>query len=141
MTPSILKHLSAALAGVLFGIGLIASQMVNPEKVIGFLDVLGAWDPTLGLVMGGAIPVAAAGFYWARRSAHPWFESRFEWPSSTHIDAKLVIGSALFGVGWGMAGFCPGPALVGAASLAPSALIFVAAMLLGMGLFHLTSKT
>lgn len=119
----------AALAGLVFGLGLIASGMVFPAKVQGFLDLAGAWDPSLAFVMAGAIAVGLPAFAWARRA-------RMLLPDSTRIDRRLVGGSLLFGIGWGLAGLCPGPALVVAGLGDAKALGFVAAMLAGMGLFE-----
>src|SRR5579863_797996 len=98
--------------GLVFGLGLLISGMNEPEKVLGFLDFFGAWDATLAFVMVGAVAVAGAGFALARRRSAPLFAAGFAWPSRNDIDAPLLIGSALFGVGWGLSGICPGPALV-----------------------------
>ena len=118
--------------GLVFGIGLLISGMTEPQKVLGFLDVFGAWDATLAFVMAGAVAVASAGFALARRSRAPLLASSFSWPSRSDIDAPLVIGSALFGIGWGLAGICPGPALVNLAGLSAPIIVFVIAMALGM---------
>jgi uncharacterized membrane protein YedE/YeeE len=127
---------TALLAGVIFGLGLILSGMANPAKVLGFLDLAGAWDPSLMFVMGGAIGVAFVGFaVAARRKVTPTGEP-INLPTARQIDRPLVIGALLFGIGWGIAGFCPGPALVGVGMLEPKALLFVVAMLAGMGLFE-----
>jgi len=126
---------SAALAGALFGIGLILSGMTDPRKVTGFLDVAGAWDPSLALVMVGALAVGVFAFGAARRRTRAWSGTAIHLPARTAIDTRLVVGSALFGIGWGMAGFCPGPALVaiaGAGDIAGGAAVFVAAMAAGM---------
>jgi uncharacterized membrane protein YedE/YeeE len=134
-----LTNLIAALCGLLFGAGLMLSEMVNPARVQGFLDLFnGRWDPTLAFVMGGALLVTLPGFALARTRAHPVCAASFANPSATAIDRPLVLGAALFGVGWGLAGLCPGPALVNLISLQPQALLFVAAMLVGMYLFKLT---
>ncbi|USX11783.1 YeeE/YedE family protein [Oxalobacteraceae bacterium OTU3CAMAD1] len=127
---------TALLAGLIFGLGLILSGMANPAKVLGFLDLAGAWDPSLMFVMGGAIGVAFVGFAAAtRRKVTPTGEP-INLPTARQIDRPLVIGALLFGIGWGIAGFCPGPALVGVGMLEPKAMLFVAAMLAGMGLFE-----
>ena len=132
-----MNALFAALSGLVFGIGLIASGMTDPAKVKGFLDLAGAWDPSLGLVMGGAIAVGIGAFALAKRRERSWTGQRMELPRSTVIDARLLGGGVLFGVGWGVAGYCPGPALVALAGLGPgsaSAGLFVLAMLAGMAL-------
>lgn len=127
---------TAMLAGLVFGLGLILSGMANPAKVLGFLDLAGAWDPSLMFVMGGAIGVAFFGFAAAaRRKLTPSGEP-INLPPARRIDRPLVIGSLLFGIGWGIAGFCPGPALVGLGMLEPKAMLFVLAMLAGMGLYE-----
>ena len=127
-----MNALIAALSGLVFGIGLIASGMTNPAKVKGFLDLAGAWDPSLGLVMGGAIAVAVGAFALARRRERSWTGQRMELPRATVIDARLLGGGVLFGVGWGLAGYCPGPALVALGGGNGSAALFVAAMLAGL---------
>lgn len=128
--------LTALLAGLIFGFGLIISGMANPAKVLAFLDLAGAWDPSLMFVMGGAISVAVFGFAAAaRRKLTPTGET-IVLPTARRIDRPLVIGSLVFGIGWGVAGFCPGPALVGVGLLQPKALLFVLAMLAGMGSFE-----
>ena len=127
---------TALLAGLIFGLGLILSGMANPAKVLGFLDLAGSWDPSLMFVMGGAIGVAFVGFAAAaRRKVTPSGEP-INLPTARQIDRPLVIGALMFGIGWGIAGFCPGPALVGVGMLEPKALLFVLAMLAGMGLFE-----
>jgi uncharacterized membrane protein YedE/YeeE len=123
----------AALAGLIFGLGLVVSGMVLPVKVLGFLDLAGAWDPSLAFVMGGAITVGLPVFAWARRA-------KLKLPDSTRIDRRLVGGSLLFGIGWGLAGLCPGPALVVAGLGDAKALGFVAAMLAGMAIFELLER-
>lgn len=124
--------LSGLIAGVVFGCGLILSEMVNPMRVRGFLDVAGRWDPTLVFVMGGALGVAGLGYQLLFRLPRPVWASEFSLPTARHLDAKLIVGGALFGVGWGLSGLCPGPAIVSAATLNPDILIFVVAMALGM---------
>ncbi|MEX0591689.1 MAG: DUF6691 family protein, partial [Xanthobacteraceae bacterium] len=120
------------VCGLIFGIGLVISGMTQPTKVLGFLDVFGAWDPTLAFVMGGALIVAAPGFYFARRRGRPLVAARFHWPTGAEIDRPLVVGSALFGVGWGLVGLCPGPAIVNLPTMMPQIIVFVAAMGAGM---------
>ena len=124
-------------AGLLFGIGLIVSGMANPAKVLGFLDLFGRWDPSLGLVMGGAVAVASTAFFLARRRTVSLLGAAMKLPTARHIDRRLMLGSLLFGVGWGIAGFCPGPALVALGMGEGKAVVFVLAMLAGMGLFEL----
>ena len=124
----------AAIIGLVFGIGLIASGMTDPAKVKGFLDLAGAWDPSLGLVMGGAIAVGVGAFALAKRRKRSWTGERIELSTSTVIDARLIGGGVLFGVGWGVAGYCPGPALVALGGGSASAGLFVLAMLAGMAL-------
>ncbi|RAM66967.1 membrane protein [Herbaspirillum rubrisubalbicans] len=127
--------LSAGVAGLIFGLGLIVSGMADPAKVLGFLDLAGAWDPSLALVMAGAIGIGVPAFAWARKRQQSLLGAPLQLPSASGIDRRLVLGSLLFGVGWGMAGICPGPALVllGMGSL--KGLAFVLAMLAGMKLF------
>ena len=122
------------LIGLLFGIGLIVSGMTDPGKVIGFLDVAGVWDPSLAFVMGGAIAVGACAFALARRRTTAFFGGAMQLPSKTAIDRPLVVGSLMFGAGWGLAGFCPGPALVAFGAGYGQAAVFVLAMLAGMWL-------
>ena len=129
-----MNALIAAISGLIFGIALIASGMTDPAKVKGFLDLAGAWDPSLGLVMGGAIAVGVGGFALAKRRKRSWTGERMELSTSTVIDARLIGGGVLFGVGWGVAGYCPGPALVALGGGSASAGLFVLAMLAGMAL-------
>ena len=124
----------ALLSGLVFGLGLLVSGMTDPIKVKGFLDLFGAWDPSLALVMGGAIAVGVLAFASARRRELSWTGTHMEIPSNVTIDARLLLGGALFGAGWGLAGYCPGPALVAASSGSAVAAAFVAAMLAGMTL-------
>lgn len=121
--------------GLLFGLGLIVSGMANPAKVLGFLDVTGAWDPSLAFVMAGAIAVAMPAFALVKLRPRPLLGGPIEAPAAYPIDRRLVGGSLLFGIGWGIAGFCPGPAVVAMAWVGGKALLFVGAMLAGMGLF------
>ena len=123
----------AALAGALFGAGLVISGMTQPARIAHFLDPLHDWDPSLAFVMAGAVAVYATGHAWTRRRLdRPWFDLRFHLPARTDIDAQLVIGAAMFGIGWGLAGLCPGPGIVAAASGSTSAIAFVLAMIAGM---------
>ena len=123
----------AAMAGALFGAGLLLSGMTQPSHVIGFLDVR-AWDPTLACVMVGAIAVYATALRWSAARKRPWFAPTFHFPTRRDLDAPLIAGAAIFGVGWGLAGYCPGPGVVAAASGTTSAIVFVGAMLAGMWL-------
>ena len=123
----------AASIGALFGAGLLLSGMTRPERVIAFLDVTGGWNPSLAFVMGGALVVyAVASRLVRRRRTGPWFDVQFHLPTRRDLDARLLIGSAIFGIGWGLGGICPGPGLVAASSGAVGALVFVAAMTVGM---------
>ena len=126
----------ALIAGLLFGAGLIVSGMANPAKVLGFLDLAGRWDPSLAFVMAGGIAVGTLAFFMARRRGRSWFGGAIQWPAATGITTRLVLGSAVFGIGWGLAGFCPGPALVALGAGVPKAIGFVAAMLAGMAVFQ-----
>ena len=127
---------TSLLAGLLFGIGLIVSGMANPAKVLGFLDLAGSWDPSLAFVMAGAIGVGVLAFAVARRRTVSLLGEALKLPTARHIDRRLIGGSVLFGVGWGIAGFCPGPGLVALGMGEVKALVFVGAMLVGMGVFE-----
>ena len=124
----------AAFAGALFAVGLVVGGMTIPAKVTGFLDVGGAWDPQLAFVMAGAVAVYAACLRIIRRRAAPLLDARFHWPAARTIDARLVGGAAVFGVGWGLSGYCPGPALASLGAGSSSVLVFVVAMIGGMAL-------
>jgi hypothetical protein len=137
---SILHRLSEFLVGLLFGLGLILSGMTDPGKVTGFLDLFGLWDPSLALVMGGAIAVGFFAFTLAKKRTTNFLGGMLRLPAKNQIDKPLIIGSLLFGAGWGLAGFCPGPALVSMASGQPKALVFVVAMLIGMVGFELMDR-
>jgi uncharacterized membrane protein YedE/YeeE len=132
--------LMSFVAGIVFGVGLIVSRMANPAKVIGFLDLTGRWDPSLAFVMAGAVAVAAVAFAIAGRRQRSLLGATMQLPASRVIDRRLLAGSALFGIGWGIAGFCPGPALVALGMGEPKAVVFVAAMLAGMGAFELLER-
>ncbi|WP_192879337.1 DUF6691 family protein [Microbulbifer sp. A4B17] len=129
-------NFSAFLAGLTFGLGLLLSGMANPEKVLGFLDLAGAWDPSLGLVMFGAIAVGLPLFQLIKRRGQSVWNQPLHLPAGNRIDRRLILGSLLFGAGWGLAGFCPGPAIVASGTGQLKALIFVLAMLAGMALFR-----
>lgn len=131
-----MKLVAAAVAGALFALGLVLSGMTDPAKVIGFLDVGGAWDPALAFVMAAAIGVYAPVAWLAKQRRHPVFDLRFHLPTESRIDRRLLAGAAIFGVGWGLSGYCPGPALVSITS-GTGALGFVVAMVLGIGLARL----
>lgn len=133
-------RISEFLVGLLFGLGLMLSGMTDPGKVIGFLDLFGSWDPSLALVMGGAIMVGVFAFTVAKKRTTNFFGGVLRFPNNNQIDRPLVIGSLLFGAGWGWAGFCPGPALVSMADGQPKALMFVIAMLVGMLGFELMDR-
>ncbi|MFH0341136.1 MAG: DUF6691 family protein [Chromatiales bacterium] len=125
------RLLSALASGVLFGLGLVISQMVNPAKVIGFLDVAGNWDPTLGVVLAGALAVAMPAFRWILKRPHPLLATSFSMPAKTDLEPRLIGGAALFGVGWGLAGLCPGPAITALVTGALPVVAFVLALLAG----------
>ncbi len=135
-----MQTLLSALCGIVFGVGLAVSGMTNPAKVLAFLDVFGRWDPTLACVMGGALAVSAAGFAVARRRPHPWLTSTFAIPSRRDLDPRLVGGAALFGVGWGLVGICPGPALANLSRGSGEAFLFVGAMLAGVVLHRFWTR-
>ncbi len=131
------QSLSALALGLLFGLGLTVSQMVNPAKVLAFLDVAGAWDPTLLFVLGGAVVVTTVGYRVVLRRPGTLFGGAFQLPSKVKIDTKLLGGAAVFGVGWGLAGLCPGPALTVLGTGAPEAVVFFAAMIAGIAVFRI----
>ena len=133
-------RISEFLVGLLFGMGLILSGMTDPGKVIGFLDLFGAWDPSLALVMGGAIGVGFFAFALAKKRTANFLGGALHLPKSNDIDRPLVIGAVLFGAGWGLAGFCPGPALVSLAAGQPKAAVFVVFMLAGMVIFEINQR-
>lgn len=125
-------QLASFLCGLLFGVGLLVSGMTQPAKVLGFLDVFGMWDPTMAFVMVAALLVSFLGFRVARLRTKPVLAAKHLWPTRTDIDQPLLIGSALFGAGWGLVGLCPGPALVNLATLMPEVVVFVLAMAAGL---------
>ncbi|MEY4695261.1 MAG: hypothetical protein RLZZ95_1710 [Pseudomonadota bacterium] len=136
MNRNSVHRLSEFFVGLLFGWGLLISGMTDPGKVIGFLDLAGAWDPSLALVMGGAIAVGFFAFGTAKKRTLNFFGGALHLPTSRDIDKRLVLGSLLFGAGWGLAGFCPGPGIVSMAAGQPKAAVFVAAMIAGMVVFE-----
>jgi uncharacterized protein len=131
---------TSLLAGLVFGLGLIVSGMTNPAKVLGFLDAAGLWDPSLAFVMGGAVCVGLIAFAVARRRRLSILGAQMKLPSARQIDRRLIGGSLLFGVGWGVAGFCPGPALVVIGMGQVKAIVFVVFMLAGMGLYEIIER-
>lgn len=135
-----MQIVSAFITGLLFGIGLIVAGMTNPAKVQGFLDLAGAWDPSLGFVMGGAILVGLAAFTFAGKRERSLLGEAMRLPAATRIDRRLVMGSLAFGAGWGLGGFCPGPALASLATGSGKALIFTGAMLAGMLVFEILER-
>jgi uncharacterized membrane protein YedE/YeeE len=135
-----MNRISEFVIGLLFGWGLLISGMTDPGKVLGFLDLAGAWDPSLAFVMGGAILVGVAGFAVAKKRTRSFLGAAMHLPTSRDIDRRLIIGSLTFGAGWGLAGFCPGPGLVTMGSGEPKAALFVAAMIGGMALFEVLDR-
>ncbi len=136
-----MKHrISEFLVGLVFGLGLIVSGMTDPGKVLGFLDLTGLWDPSLAFVMGGAIAVGIFAFAIARKRTTSFLGGAMQLPTSRDIDKRLIAGSLLFGAGWGVAGFCPGPAIVSVGAGEPKAIVFVLAMLAGMWLFEMAER-
>ena len=127
---------AAFASGLLFGLGLTVSEMINPAKVLAFLDIFGGWDPSLAFVMGGAVAASALGSFVAKRRGVPVLAPKLELPTRRDIDGRLVGGAALFGIGWGLVGLCPGPALAGLPVGPSQVLVFVAAMIAGMVLFR-----
>jgi uncharacterized protein len=141
VTRRTLSFATAAFAGALFGAGLLLSGMTDPARVIGFLDVTRNWDPTLVFVMVGAVGVYAFAYAWIRRrGGNPWFERMFALPTRRDVDVPLVVGAAIFGIGWGIAGICPGPGIVVAAAGSTMGLAFVAAMVVGMYLHRAVTR-
>ncbi|MGB3448115.1 MAG: DUF6691 family protein [Xanthobacteraceae bacterium] len=126
--------------GLLFGAGLLISGMTQPDKVLGFLDIFGAWDATLAFVMAGAVIVTSLGFALARRRDAPILAGKLQWPTRNDIDAPLITGATLFGIGWGLVGLCPGPAIVNLASFSLPVIVFVVAMAAGMVGFDLWQR-
>lgn len=135
-----MQAVTSYLAGLLFGFGLLISGMANPEKVLGFLDLAGNWDPSLALVMAGAISVGIVAFTKAKHMSRSLGGTTMQLPTARNLDRKLILGSIAFGIGWGLAGFCPGPALVATSIGASSGMVFFIAMLAGMYLFEWMNK-
>jgi len=136
------KHfVSALVTGLIFGMGLLVSGMANPDKVLSFLDITGNWDPSLMLVMGGAIAVGVVAFTLTKGRTHSLWGEPLRFPTRQDLDSRLIMGSLGFGIGWGLAGFCPGPALVAFGTGAPKAIVFVVAMVAGMAMYELIEKS
>lgn len=135
-----MKFLFAIVTGIIFGLGITLSGMINPAKVLNFFDLAGSWDPSLAFVMGGAVVMTFFGYRLVWRRAKPLFSSRFHHPSSSAVDIRLIIGSALFGIGWGLAGFCPGAALPALGTGRWDVVLFVFAMVVGMGLARVLER-
>lgn len=135
------RILPGLLVGIIFGAGLALSDMINPARVQAFLDIAGEWDPSLALVMGAALVPSATAFLVRRRMDRPLLESRFSIPDNRTPDRRLILGATLFGIGWGLVGYCPGPAIAGLAFGAWQPWLFVAAMLAGMGLHRIATGT
>ena len=131
----------AVLCGILFGLGLVVSDMINPARVLAFLDVTGAWDPSLARVLGGALVPSGLAYVIRRRMTAPVVMPVFEVPAGAIIDRRLVIGAALFGAGWGIVGLCPGPAIAALTTLRWEVLVFVVSMIAGMALYRLTGDS
>jgi len=133
------RLLSIFFAGVLFAVGLVISGMTQPSKVVGFLDIFGNWDPSLALVMGGAVAVHALAYRWIKGRSSPLLAPTFQIPTKTDIDTKLILGSALFGVGWGLGGYCPGPAISSSVVGDPRTLIFILSMIGTMVIYSIVT--
>lgn len=132
-----MKPLIASLSGILFGAGLVISGMTDPFKVLGFLDLAGRWDPTLAFVMGSGLLVTVPGFWLVRRRVGPVFETKFYLPTVKDVDTRLLVGAAIFGTGWGVAGFCPGPAIASLVRFDLGMVVLVIALIAGMALAEL----
>jgi uncharacterized membrane protein YedE/YeeE len=140
MESSMRHRFSEFLVGLLFGLGLLVSGMTDPSKVLGFLDLFGQWDPSLALVMGGAIGVGVFAFALAKKRTLSFLGDAMRMPTSSQIDRRLIVGALMFGSGWGLAGFCPGPALISLAAGQPKAAAFVVFMGLGMIIFEVLER-
>lgn len=135
-----MRHIAAFGAGLIFALGLAISGMTQPSKVVGFLDFFGDWDPSLAFVMGGAVLINTLLYRLSVRRERPLLDKDFHLPSTSHVDWRLITGSALFGVGWGLAGYCPGPGITAGASMQAPALIFILSMATGMIGYRLALK-
>jgi uncharacterized membrane protein YedE/YeeE len=138
MNHKVMKTITPLVAGVLFGLGLLLSGMSNPEKVRGFLDIFGDWQPELIAVMVAAIAIFALAYAYSHKMKQPWFHSIFHKPSLTALDTRLIVGAALFGIGWGMVGLCPGPALLNIMTGQEDILLFILALLVGNRIAHIS---
>jgi uncharacterized membrane protein YedE/YeeE len=136
MNHKIMKMMTPLAAGIIFGLGLLLSGMTNPAKVRGFLDIFGDWQPALAAVMVAAIVIFALAYHFSNKMKQPWFHGNFHRPSLTQLDARLLIGAALFGIGWGLVGLCPGPALLNIMTGKEDVLIFILALLAGNRIAH-----
>lgn len=135
-----MNNLFSFISGFIFSLGLVISGMTNPDKVIGFLDIFGKWDYALAFVMGGAVIFNVVSFKFIKKRNSPLFGEKIEWPTKKDIDKKLLVGSSLFGIGWGIAGICPGPGIANLVTLNPKVIVFVISMVIGMLLFKYTEK-
>ena len=135
-----MNALSAFAVGLVFGLGLIISGMTDPSKIIGFLDLAGAWDPSLAFVMGGAVLVGVVAFRYARKRTVSFLGGAMHLPAARHIDRELILGSLAFGIGWGLAGYCPGPAIVALGARQDKAVVFVISMIAGMALYEAADR-
>ena len=135
-----MRNIAALTCGIIFGVGLGVSQMTNPDKVLDFFDVFGTWDPSLAFVMGGAVAVTAIAFRFVLRRPNPLYAEKFSLPTKADIDARLLGGSAVYGVGWGLVGFCVGPSIAALAYGDARVAIFVVAMVVGAGLANLVTR-
>lgn len=132
MNTGIRHNIVGFAAGLLFGLGLLAAGMVNPAKILSFLDLFGAWDPSLALTMGAAMGITTIAFWWSRKHGKTLLKGELHWPTAKDIDKRLILGGLLFGVGWGLAGFCPGPAVVAVGAGIKEGFWFAGAMVIGM---------
>lgn len=127
-----MRHILALLTGLVFGVGLSVSGMINPDRVQGFLDITGAWNPILAFVLGGAVLTSILSFHFILKQPHPLLDKQFYMPTKTQIDRPLLVGAVLFGMGWGLFGYCPGPALAALVYFEPTTLVFVGSMVAGL---------
>lgn len=135
------RSLAALFSGLLFGAGLAVSQMINPQKILNFLDIAGNWDPSLALVMLAALAVSTVGFKWVLHTPKPLLDVQFHLPTSRQIDKRLVLGALVFGIGWGLAGYCPGPGVAAIALGTVEPLVFTAAVIAGFVMHRIADKS